>query len=167
MRKRITRFAFELCAIAIAVLLATTAWTQSPAKEKLPLYTYVSEWAIPRAMWADYEKAEAATGESMNKFVTDGTLLSYGSYSVLNHQEGAPTHGSSFSAGSMVNLMKVLEGLRSRPDASGPIFAASKHWTISSKGATTTPIRTTSKTAISALASGNSRAVPATETAKS
>lgn len=27
-----------------------------------------------------------------------------------------------------MNLMKVLEGLRSRPDASGPIFAASKHW---------------------------------------
>jgi len=128
MRKRIMQFTFVLCALAIAALLATTAWTQSPTKEKPPMYTYVSEWAIPRAMWGDYVKAEAATGESMNKLVADGTLLSCGSFSVLNHQEGAPTHGSWFSASSIANLMKVLEGLRSQPDATGPIFAASKHW---------------------------------------
>ena len=113
MRKRIMQFTFLWCALAIAALLATTAWTQSPTKEKPPVYTYVSEWAIPRAMWGDYVKAEAATGESMNKLVADGTLLSSGSFSVLNHQEGAPTHGSWFSASSIANLMKVLEGLRS------------------------------------------------------
>jgi len=127
MRKRITQSTFVLCALTSAAFLASTAWTQSPTKEKAPLYTYVSEWAIPRAMWPDYTKAEAATGDSMNKLVADGTLLSYGSYSVLNHQEGA-AHGSWFSASSMANLMKMLEGLRSQPDATGPIFAASKHW---------------------------------------
>jgi hypothetical protein len=28
----------------------------------------------------------------------------------------------------MANILKVLEGLRSGPDATGPVFSASKHW---------------------------------------
>ena len=48
--------------------------------------------------------------------MTDGTIVEYGSFAVLNHQEGAPTHGSC-SAKSMANLMKVLEGLRNAPGA--------------------------------------------------
>ena len=66
----------------------------------------------------------------LNKLVADGTLVAYGNFSVLNHQEGQPTHGSWFSARSMANIIKVLEGLRSGPDATGPVFAASKHWDL-------------------------------------
>ena len=79
-------------------------------------------------MWADYQKSESSDDEFLRKAVSDGTLISFGSYSVLNHQEGQATHGSWFSASSMANLMKVLEGLRSAPDATGPVLAASKHW---------------------------------------
>jgi len=130
MRRRISESVFVLCVLAIAMLLAGTAWTQSVSQEKPPLYTYVSEWTVPRAMWVDYQKMEASGNDAMNKLVADGTIVSYGSYSVLNHQEGQPTHGSWFSAHSMANLMKVLEGLRSRPDATGPILSATKHWDL-------------------------------------
>ncbi|MGA2302036.1 MAG: hypothetical protein ABSG77_15250 [Candidatus Acidiferrum sp.] len=128
MRRSLTGFLFVVCTLAIVMLGAATAWTQSMSQEKPTLYTYVSEWAVPRAMWADYQKTEASGIDSMNKLVADGTLVDFGSYSVLNHQEGRPTHGSWFSAYSMANLMKVLQGLRSSPDATGPVYCASKHW---------------------------------------
>src|ERR1700730_9827951 len=101
--------------IGLVGLLPTTvepALAQT-ASEKPAIYTYVAQWSVPRAMWPDYEKQQAAGNEAMKKLVADGTLVSYGDFAVLNHQEGAPTHGSWFSSTSMANLMKVLEGLRS------------------------------------------------------
>jgi hypothetical protein len=73
-------------------------------------------------------KVEASDDEMMNKAVADGTIVGWGRYSVLNHQEGLPTHGSWFSARTMANLMKVLEGLRAAPDSVSPSLVASKHW---------------------------------------
>lgn len=128
MRKRITGIVFVVCALAVSMLMASTAWTQTASTEKAARYTYVSEWAVPRAMWGDYQKSQAGEDEAMKKLVADGTLISYGSFSVLNHQEGSPTHGTWFSASSVANLMKVLEGLRSAPDSTGPVLSASKHW---------------------------------------
>jgi hypothetical protein len=119
------------CSLACAapfLLTAVPARAQSPAAEKPAVYTYVSEWAVPRAMWADYKKEDDADLEAMKKAMADGTIVSYGSFAVLNHQEGSPTHGSWFTATSMANLMKVLEGLRNAPGATAPVLAASKHW---------------------------------------
>ena len=120
--------------VVLAGMLALTgsksgsAAAQSAAAEKPTVYTYVAEWAVPRAMWADYQKQEDGELDAMKKAVADGTIVSYGEFSVLNHQEGAPTHGSWFSATSMANLMKVLEARRAAPAATSPVLAASKHW---------------------------------------
>ena len=59
-------------------------------------------------MWGDYLKNEAPDLDMLKKAVADGTLTSFGSYAVLNHQEGLPTHGTWFSASSMSNILKVL-----------------------------------------------------------
>lgn len=131
MRRRISGRLAGLCALALsaALLWAGTARTQTASeKEKAPLYTYVAEWEIPRPMWADYAKITAGDAEFMNKEVASGTVDSFGDYDVLNHQEGAPTHGSWYTAHSMANLLKVLEELRTRPDTTGPVFAAARHW---------------------------------------
>ena len=104
------------------------AAAQTAPAEKAPVYTYVSEWTVPRAMWADYKKEDEADVDAMKKGVADGTLISFGTFAVLNHHEGEPTHGSWFSATSMANLMKFLEGLRNAPGATAPVLAASKHW---------------------------------------
>ncbi len=129
MNKRFTAVCtvFCMCLVGLMVPGVQPALAQTAA-EKPPVYTYVSEWAVPRAMWADYDKQEAAGNDAMKKLVADGTLVSYGYFAVVNHQEGAPTHGSWFAASSMANLMRVLEGLRAAPSATSPIFAASKHW---------------------------------------
>lgn len=129
MRTRVgLALACSLACAAAFLLPAVPARAQSPAPEKPAAYTYVSEWAVPRAMWADYKKEDDADLEAMKKAMADGTIVSYGSFAVLNHQEGSPTHGSWFTANSMANLMKVLEGLRNAPGATAPVLAASKHW---------------------------------------
>jgi hypothetical protein len=120
--------ACQLVCAATMLMAARPAAAQSAAAEKPPVYTYVSEWAVPRAMWADFKKEDDADMDALKKAMADGTIVSYGSFAVLNHQEGSPTHGSWFSATSMANLMKVLEGVRSAPGATAPVLAASKHW---------------------------------------
>jgi hypothetical protein len=128
MRRIVARFCLVICAFAALMYMAIPASAQSTMAGKPPLYTYVSEWTVPRAMWADYQKMQAAENDGMNKLVADGTLISFGSYTILNHQEGSPTHGSWFQAGSMANLMKVLEDIRTAPPATSPVLVASKHW---------------------------------------
>jgi hypothetical protein len=116
------------CTVGGTIIKGGAAAAQAAPGEKAPVYTYVSEWTVPRAMWADYKKEDEADVDAMKKAVTDGTLISFGTFAVLNHQEGEPTHGSWFSATSMANLMKFLEGLRNAPGATAPVLAASKHW---------------------------------------
>ena len=130
MRNRILRICVVVC-LCTAVVIGLSeqkASAQAAAAEKPVVYTYVAEWAVPRAMWADYDKQEAATAENLKKLVADGTLVSFGSFAVVNHQEGSATHGSWFSASSMANLLKVLDGLRTAGSATSPVFSASKHW---------------------------------------
>ncbi len=117
-----------LCMLAMVTLSANRAAAQSQSAEKPALYTYVSEWTVPRAMWADYLKNEVADNEIMKKAVADGSIVSFGSYAVITHQEGQPTHGTWFSAPSMASILKVLEGVRTAPGATAPPLAAAKHW---------------------------------------
>jgi hypothetical protein len=117
-----------LCALTLVPLSGNRASAQSSSAEKPVLYTYVSEWTVPRAMWADYLKEDAADIDAMKKAVADGAIVSFGSYAVVNHQEGQPTHGTWFSATSMANILKVLEAIRTAPGATAPPLAAAKHW---------------------------------------
>lgn len=115
-------------ALVLMTLGAKQVSAQSQSAEKPRMYTYVSEWSVPRAMWDDYLKNEAADNDMLKKAVGDGTLTGYGTFTVLNHTEGAPTHGTWFSAGSMANILKFLEGLRTAPGATSAPLAAAKHW---------------------------------------
>jgi hypothetical protein len=116
------------CSAGLTFNHGAIAVAQTAAAEKPAVYTYVSEWAVPRSMWADYKKEDESDVAAMKKAMADGTIVAYGTFAVLNHQEGLPTHGSWFTATSMANLMKFLEELRNAPDATSPVLAASKHW---------------------------------------
>jgi hypothetical protein len=113
-----------LCALVIHIS-ADRVIAQS--SEKPTRYTYVSEWGVPRAMWGDYLKGEAADNELMKKGVADGVITGFGSYAILNHGEPGWTHGTWFDATSMANLLKFLETLRNAPDATAAPLAAAKH----------------------------------------
>lgn len=102
--------------------------TAAVSESKAVLYTYVSEWAVPRAMWEEFSKNETLQAEMYKKAVGDGTLISFGSYTVVNHSEEGATHGTWFSSGSMASILKFLEELQSAPGTSAAPLAASKHW---------------------------------------
>jgi hypothetical protein len=128
MRIRVSTMLMVLCALTLTPVVANRSVVQAQTAEKPVLYTYVSEWTIPRAMWGDYVKSEKEDADLLKKAVGDGTLVAYGSFEVLNHQEGAPTHGTWFSAGSMAGILNFLDVLRKTPGATSAPYAAAKHW---------------------------------------
>jgi hypothetical protein len=115
----------------LLVLLAMTALTTLRAQDdkgKPPIYTYISEWTVPRAEWSDFLKNDAAEKPLMDKLVADGTLIGYGTFVNLIHQEGEPTHGSWMTATSESRLVKALEAVWALPGLTSTALAASRHW---------------------------------------
>jgi hypothetical protein len=99
------------------------------AKGKPRVYTYVATWDVPRAQWGDMAKLDEQDKPLLDKLVADGTLVGYGAYYNLIHQEGEPTHGSWFTATSEGNLLKALEAIYAQPGSVGAaVQGASKHW---------------------------------------
>jgi len=127
MRKRSTWWVCLLALLALATGEQLVAQTGDQGKP--PVYTYLAEWAVPRAQWADMVKLDEQDRPLLDKLVADGTLTGYGAYTNLIHQEGEPTHGTWFTATSEGNLMKALEAIYAQPGSTtAPVQDASKHW---------------------------------------
>ena len=122
----------SLCIGLLSMLVLTSGGplrAQSGDQAKPPMYTYISEWAVPRAQWADMAKVDEQDRPLMDKLISDGTLTGYGSFTNLIHQEGEPTHGTWFSATSEGSLLKALEAVYASPGSTtAPVEGASKHW---------------------------------------
>ena len=101
----------------------------SEVKEKPRMYTFVSNWNMPRPQWADMEKATAVTQGELQKAFADGTLVGYGSDTNLVHVADGGTNDSWWSAMSLGALIKALEQVRKTSNATSPaLSAATKHW---------------------------------------
>jgi len=129
MQKR-TLWSVGLMIVCLAVSAGIPSHAQS-STAKPTVYTYVSQWAVPRAQWPDMVKLEEADKPVLDKLVADGTLVGYGAYSNIIHQEGEPTHGSWFTATSEGKLLKALEALYAHPGLTdAPVQGASRHWDL-------------------------------------
>jgi hypothetical protein len=102
---------------------ATPALAQSaPVEPKPPMYTYVSNWVIPRAQWPELDKALVDT----SKLLAGGSLVGYGIDETVLHQADAGTHAVWWSAMSMAALFNMLQDLHKTP---APVLnGATKHW---------------------------------------
>jgi hypothetical protein len=117
-----------LCAVAMAAAWTAPASAQDESKERPPLYTYVSNWAIPRPQWAEMEKADAADRPLLDKAVADGTIVGYGDDINLVHGPEGITHDEWWSANSMAGVLKVLESFYKAGTPASPVLAsATKH----------------------------------------
>ena len=113
--------------VLATLLLAISAPVVSKAQQQEPpTYTMVSEWVIPRAQWAEYEAfTKKNTQPLFEKLQADGTILSWGIYATVVHQEDRETHGSWFETASLANVQKVLAELAKL--APNPIIINVKH----------------------------------------
>lgn len=118
-----------LCGLAAFVPSAIPSGAQATeVKEKPAMYTYVANWQIPRAHWADMDAANSGEKAVLDKAVADGTIVGYGSDVNEVHTPDGETHDSWWSSMSMAGLMKVLDQLRADSETSPALESATKHW---------------------------------------
>jgi len=117
-----------VCAVALAALWAVPAGAQE-VKEKPRMYSYVGNWNIPRAQWAEMEKSDAADAKILDKAMANGTIVAYGNDVNLIHQPDGDTHDDWWSAMSMAGLLNVLDQFYKSGTTTSPVLAsATKHW---------------------------------------
>jgi hypothetical protein len=114
-----------LFVIALAVMLVPAAL---PQMEPTPtVYTFVSQFQVPRAHWAAYsEDAEKTLVPILEKLTTDGTIGGWSTFEHVVHTPEGYTHGAAWSSTSIAGLMKVLDEIRKAGPRPGQI-AATKH----------------------------------------
>jgi hypothetical protein len=130
MSTKLGRVFAGLCALAIAAALGAPARAQmSEVKEKPPMYSYISNWAIPRAQWAEMEKNSAADQKTLDKALASGTVVAYGNDVSLIHTPEGATHDQWWSAMSMAALLNVLDQFYKSGTTTTPVLvSATKHW---------------------------------------
>jgi hypothetical protein len=114
-----------LVVLLLAVMLVAAA---VPPTEPTPIvYTYVSQFQIPRANWAAYsEDVEKSFVPIVEKMTADGTILGWSTFESVVHTPEGYTHGAAWSSTSISGLMKVLDEVRKAGPRPGQI-AATKH----------------------------------------
>lgn len=119
-----------LFAAAMFVVCAIPASAQkSEDKEKPRMYSYVANWAVPRAQWDAMDKGNAADKPTLDKDMADGTLVGYGYDVNLVHQPDGQTHDDWWSSMSMAGLVKVLDQFAKNGSSTTPVLtSATKHW---------------------------------------
>lgn len=119
------RISILLTAFALLLLAPLVALAQQ--QEEPPTFTFVSEWAIPRTQWPEYQAArEKNTKPIFDKMLADGTIISWGMYVTVVHDESGITHGTWYETTSIAALERVLgELIKLTP--SPMQLAATKH----------------------------------------
>jgi hypothetical protein len=118
-----------LCVLTMSAVWAAPASAQmSEVKEKPPMYTYVADWAIPRANWGEMVKANAADQQMLEKATANGTLVGYGSDTNMVHRVDGMTHDDWWSSMSMAGVLGVLDQAYKSGNATSPVYiSATKH----------------------------------------
>jgi hypothetical protein len=107
------RRSFNSLAVVCALVLgALVIGTPAQAQDQTH-YTYVSLWAVPRAQWNDFEKAQEQTRPVFERLVADGTLVAWGEAANLVHTEDGYTHSNWFVSTSQGGITKTLDALQS------------------------------------------------------
>jgi hypothetical protein len=125
MNKRWIGVAVGLMLVALAVVRSPIAFSQM---EPTPtVYTYVSQFQVPRANWASYsEDTEKSVVPILEKLAADGTILGWSTFEHVVHTPDGYTHGAAWSSTTISGLMKVLDEIRKAGPRPGQI-AATKH----------------------------------------
>ena len=119
-----------LCVLGMAAVMATPAGAQtSEVKEKPPMYSYIGNWAIPRAQWSEMAKSDEVDRPILEKALAGGTIVGYGNDLVVVHTADGETHDQWWSAMSLAGVLNVLEQFYSSGSTTSSVLgSATKHW---------------------------------------
>jgi hypothetical protein len=125
-------FFVPVCTLGLAVCFTGPARAQQTpeVKEKPPMYTYVSDFNLPRAKWGEMDKLTADDAKVLDRAVADGTIIAYGDDRNLVHQADGYTHDTWWSAMSMAGVLNVLDQMvksNANTSSSSPLLSATKH----------------------------------------
>lgn len=91
-----------------------------------PTYIFVAEWAVPRDQWDAFaQNWDKNIKPVLERHAGNGTLVHWGAFSSVVHEEGAMTHGIWFASGSVAGIERVREELIKLPPT--PFQATAKH----------------------------------------
>ena len=121
-----------LCALLMVALCAVPSNAQTTeVKQKPAMFSYVSNWAIPRAHWAEMAAANSADKAILEKAIADGTIVGYGDDINLVHSNDGWTHDDWWSSMSMAGLVKVLDQLSANGNSTASVLStATKHYDL-------------------------------------
>lgn len=95
--------------LAVVCLLAATPRLSSAQQQEPPVFTFVAEWDVPRAQWADFTAyGEKNARPVLERLSADGTLMNWGSYATIVHEQKGITHGVWYTASSIAGIEKAL-----------------------------------------------------------
>jgi hypothetical protein len=121
------KIACLLVLLFVGVIAVPLALPQMMEPGQPVVYTYVSQFQVPRANWAQYsENTEKSFVPVAEKMVADGTILSYSTFETIVHTPDGYTHGAAWSSTTIAGLMKVLDEVRKSGPQPGQV-AATKH----------------------------------------
>src|SRR5467141_2004477 len=114
-----------LLVVVLAVVVVPAAISQMEPTPRV--YTFVSQFQVPRANWAQYsEDTEKTFVPIAEKMLADGSIASWSTFEQVVHTPDGYTHGAAWSSNSIAGLMKVLDEVRKNGPRPGQI-AATKH----------------------------------------
>ncbi|HVS88707.1 MAG TPA: hypothetical protein VHF01_10880 [Candidatus Acidoferrum sp.] len=114
-----------LLVVVLAVFSVPIALSQMERAQ--PVYTYVSQFQVPRANWAQFaEDNDKTFVPVMERFMADGTIMGWSTFETMVHTPDGYTNGSSWSSNSLAGIMCVLDELRKGGPRPGQL-AATKH----------------------------------------
>ena len=120
MSKRMYLILAVLCLSLLAPLLATAQ------QEEPSVFTYVGLWSVPRAQWDDFTAFRQKNAQPiLERFFADGTIVGWGNFATIVHEEEGYTHGTWWSAASIAGIERVLGELLKLPP--NPAVTPTKH----------------------------------------
>jgi len=116
-----------LVVMVLAVIIAAPIAIPQAEQTQPVVYTYVSQFQVPRANWAQYsEDTEKTFVPIAEKLLADGTISGWSTFETLVHTPEGYTHGAAWSSTSIAGLTKVLDEVRKNTPRAAQI-ASTKH----------------------------------------
>jgi hypothetical protein len=114
-------------ALVVVLALSSVPMALSQMEQAQPVYTYVSQFQVPRANWAQYaEDTEKIFDPIAEKFMADGTIIAWSTFETVVHTPEGYTNGAAWSSNSIAGLTRVLDELRKAGPRPGQL-ASTKH----------------------------------------